>query len=117
MAQTGEHLKISGKKHKSNFRPKLQLVYEQSTYKAAKKKLNSLKRELAILNQSAVRSLEEGMEETLTLHHLNMFPKLGASFKTTNCIENIMRQMGIYTDRVSYWKNRDQRQRWVGAAL
>ena len=73
--------------------------------------------ELAILNQSAVRSLEEGLEETLTLHRLGMFPKLGTSFKTTNCIENIMRQVGIYTDRVSYWKNSDQRQRWVGTAL
>ena len=93
------------------------MVYEQSTYKAAKKKLNSLKRELAILNQSAVRSLEEGMEETLTLHRLGMFPKLSISFKTTNCIETIMRQVGIYTDRVSYWKNSDQRQRWVGTAL
>ena len=84
---------------------------------AAKKKLNFIKRELATLNQSAVRSLEEVMEETLTLHHLGMFPKLGVSFKTTNCIENIMRQVGIYTDRVSYWKNSDQRQRWVGTAL
>ena len=28
-----------------------------------------------------------------------------------------MRQMGVYTDRVSYWKNSDQRQRWVGTAL
>jgi putative transposase len=46
-----------------------------------------------------------------------MFPKLGVSFKTTNCIENIMRQVGIYTDRVSYWKNSDQRQRWVETAL
>ena len=61
--------------------------------------------------------MEEVMEETLTLHHLGMFPKLGVSFKTTNCIENIMRQVGIYTDRVSYWKNSDQRQRWVGTAL
>ena len=25
--------------------------------------------------------------------------------------------MGIYTDQVSYWKNSDQRQRWVGTAL
>ena len=57
------------------------------------------------------------MEETLTLHRLGMFPKLSISFKTTNCIENIMRQVGIYTDRVSYWKNSDQRQRWVGTAL
>ena len=57
------------------------------------------------------------MEETLTLHRLGMFPKLGTSFKTTNCNENIMRQVGIYTDRVSYWENSDQRQRWVGTAL
>jgi len=110
-------LKYLDKKHQSNFRRKLQSAYEQPTYEAAKKKLNLIKRELAILNQSAVRSLEEGMEETLTLHRLGMFPKLSISFKTTNCIETIMRQVGIYTDRVSYWKNSDQRQRWVGTAL
>jgi len=28
-----------------------------------------------------------------------------------------MRQVGIYTVWVSYWKNKDQRQRWVGTAL
>jgi len=110
-------LKYLDKSHQSNFRRKLQSAYEQPTYEAAKKKLNLIKRELAILNQSAVRSLEEGMEETLTLHRLGMFPKLGISLKTTNCIENIMRQVEIYTDRVSYWKNSDQRQRWVGTAL
>ena len=110
-------LKYLDKSHQSNFRRKLQSAYEQPTYEAAKKKLNLIKRELAILNQSAVRSLEEGMKETLTLHRLGMFPKLGISLKTTNCIENIMRQVGIYTDRVSYWKNSDQRQRWVGTAL
>jgi hypothetical protein len=48
---------------------------------------------------------------------LDMFPKLGSSIKTTNCIENVMHQVGIYTDRVSYWKNSDQLQRWVGTAL
>ena len=31
-----------------------------------------------------------------------------------NQIENIMRQVGIYTVRLSYWKNIDQRQRWTG---
>ena len=100
-------LKYLYKSHKSNFRRKLQSAYEQPLYEGAKKKLDLIKRELAILNQSAVRSLEEVMEETLTLHHLGMFPKLGISFKTTNCIKNIMSQVGIYTDRVSYWKNSD----------
>ena len=63
-----------------------------------------IKRELKILNQSAVRSLEEGLEKTLTLDRLGIFSKLGISFKTNNYIEKIMRQMGFYKDRVSYWK-------------
>ncbi|MBI1746953.1 MAG: hypothetical protein HYR55_10245, partial [Acidobacteria bacterium] len=67
-------------------------------------------------NGSAVKSLEEGLEETLTLHRLGLFKELGTSFKTTNCIESLNRQVGIYTDRVSYWKNSNQRQRWLAAA-
>lgn len=105
------------KKLQPHFRRKLQAAYEQPTYEAAKKRLGQIRKELALINQSAVNSLEEGLEETLTLHRLGLFKQLGESFKTTNCIENIMRQVGIYTDRIGYWKNSDQRQRWVGTAL
>lgn len=105
------------KKLQPAFRRKLQAAYEQSTYEAAKKRLGQIKKELILINQSAVNSLEEGLEETLTLHRLGLFKQLGESFKTTNCIENIMRLVGIYTDRIGYWKNSDQRQRWVGTAL
>jgi len=56
-----------------------------------------IKRELATLNQCAVCSLEEGLEETLTLHRLGLFPKLGISFKVTSRIENIIRQVGDYS--------------------
>ena len=96
------------------FRRKLQGAYEQPTYEAAKKTLEAIKRELKGINLSAVNSLEEGFEETLTLHRLGMFEKLGRSFKTTNVIENVNSLLGIYTDRVDYWKNSEQRQRWVG---
>ncbi len=110
-------LKYLDKSHQSHFRRKLQAAYEQPTYEAAKKRLGQIKKELAFINQSAVNSLQEGLEETLTLHRLGLFKQLGESFKTTNCIESIMRQVGIYTDRIGYWKNSDQRQRWVGTAL
>jgi len=110
-------LKYLDKSRQSHFRRKLQAAYERPTYEAAKKRLGQIKKELALINQSAVNSLEEGLEETLTLHRLGLFKQLGESFKTTNCIENIMRQVGIYTDRIGYWKNSDQRQRWVGTAL
>ena len=62
-------------------------------------------------------SLEEGLEETLTLHRLGLFKHLGKSFKTTNCLESIMSLVGQRTDKIDYWKNSLQKQRWVASAL
>jgi transposase-like protein len=105
------------KKDQPVYRRKLQAAYEAPSYEKAKGRLQGIKRELKLINQSAVASLEEGLEETLTLHRLGLFKQLGTSFKTTNCIENIMRQLERYTGRVCYWKNSDQRRRWVATAL
>lgn len=105
------------KSQQQKFRAKLQEAYQKSTYPEAQEALSQIKRELAQLNQSAVASLEEGLEETLTLHRLGLFEKLGTSFKTTNVIESIQARLGQYTDKVDYWRNSDQKQRWVAAAL
>ncbi len=51
------------------------------------------------------------------LQRLGMFEKLGKSFKTTNCIENVNKSLGVYTDRVDRWQNSDQRQCWVATVL
>ena len=99
------------------FRQKLQEAYEKPTYAEAKGALGKIHKELRLLNQSAAASLEEGLEETLTLHRLGLFEKLGTSFKTTNVIESIQARLGQYTDKVDYWRNSDQKQRWVAAAL
>jgi len=97
-------LKYLDKNHQSDFRRKLQAAYERPTYEAAKKRLGQIKKELSLINQSAVNSLEEGLEETLTLHRLELFKQLSKSFKTTNCIENIMGQIGIYTAELAIGK-------------
>ena len=102
---------------RSYFRRKLQTAYELPTYEKAKHRLQSIRKELMLINQSAVNSLDEGFEETLTLHRLGLFPKLGRSFKTTNCLENVNKQLARYTDRVDHWHNSNQRQRWVGTAM
>ena len=99
------------------FRKKLQKAYSQKSYKQVKQELSSIRKELNLLNQSAVNSLDEGLEETLTLHRLGMFEFLGISLKTTNCLESLNSQLEQYTRRVSYWKNSNQRQRWVATAL
>ena len=105
------------KSEQSRFRKKLQKAYEQTSYGQAKQKLLAIRKELQLINESAVRSLDEGLEETLTLHHLRLFEQLGTSLKTTNCIESLNSQLEQYTKRVSYWKNSNQRQRWVATAL
>jgi len=71
------------------FRRKLQRAYDQPTYTQAQTALKKVRGELSLLNQSAVASLDEGFEETLTIHCLGLFKELGRSFKTTNCIENL----------------------------
>ena len=53
----------------------------------------------------------------MTLRRLDLFPRLGTSFKNTNSIENVNRQLGVYTGRVNYWRNSDQQRRWVAPAL
>lgn len=105
------------KKLQSKFRMKLQSAYEQPTYEKAKAKLMAIRKELKLINESAVSSLDEGLEETLTLHKLGLFKQLGKSFKTTNCIENLNRQMQRYTHRVCRWQNSNQRRRWIASAL
>jgi transposase-like protein len=45
---------------------KLQAAYQQPTYEKAKAALKRVGSELALSNQSAARSLDKGLEETLT---------------------------------------------------
>lgn len=105
------------KPQQETMRRKLQAAYGQPTYEAAKGALLKLKSELKWMNLSAVKSLEEGFEETLTLHHLGLFEELGTSLKTTNLIESINAGLGQRTDKVDRWRNSDQKQRWVASAL
>lgn len=98
-------------------RRQLQQAYNRPTWDEARTALLRVKKELTLQNQSAVRSLEEGMEETLTLHRLGLFQELGTSLKTTNAIECLHSLLGSRTDKVDRWRNSDQRQRWVAAAL
>jgi len=73
--------------------------------------------ELEERNQSAARSLDEGLEETLTLHRLGVYGVLGISFKTTNCLESVNALVEERCAKVDCWKNSNQRLRWLATAL
>ncbi len=99
------------------FRRRLQEAYVKTTYKEAKAALMQLHQELDKFNASAANSLLEGLEETLTIHHLGLSDELARSLSTTNCIEGVMSQLGSYTDKVDRWHNSSQILRWTGMGL
>jgi putative transposase len=99
------------------WRSRLQRAYERPTYKEARQALLKIRSELAEINESSVRSLDEGFEETLTLHRLGLFPLLGRSLKTTNLIESINAMAEDRCGRVDRWCNSNQKHRWMAAAL
>src|SRR5713101_5068343 len=104
-------------RHRATFRRKLQAAYDQPTYDKAKRVLGKVRAELMLLNASAVASLDEGLEETLTLHRLGVFQELGTSLKTTNALESIHARVESRTAKVDHWRNSEEKQRWLATAL
>ena len=101
----------------ATWRRRLQRAYQRPTYAEARAALTHLQTELEDRNQSAARSLAEGLEDTLTLPRLGVFALVGLSFKTTNCLESINALVEERCAKVDRWTNSNQRQRWLAAAL
>ena len=99
------------------WRRRLQRAYNRPEYKEAFAAIQQLHSELEERNQSAAASLEEGLEETLTLHRLGVYGVLGRSLKTTNCLESVNALVEERCAKVDHWKNSSQRQRWLATAL
>jgi transposase-like protein len=96
---------------------KLNAAYALEDHAAAKLALTQLHRELMELNPSAARSLEEGVEETLTVHRLHMPPQLRKTLACTNVIESAFAIVERVCSNVKRWHGGDQRERWVGSGL
>ncbi len=109
-----EHLPES---HQPDIERRLKAAYAMSSYKDAKAALNRVVDYLERLNPSAARSLEEGLEETLTLHRLGVADALRISFKSTNIIESSLSRVEEISGRVKRWRGGDHLQRWTGKAL
>ncbi len=103
--------------HKAEVKRKLQNAYALVDYTDAKRALDRLHRELMDLNPSAARSLEEGMEETLTVHQLRVPDQLRRTLCCTNVIESASSIVETVCRNVKRWRPGDQIERWVGSGL
>ena len=110
-------LKYIPEKDHSAVKRKYQQAISKESHMQAMESLKELSRDLEKINISAARSLEEGLEDILTLHRLGLNLDFSRSFATTNCIENLNSQIGKYLNKVKLWKNSKERYRWIAAAL
>jgi len=95
----------------------MRAAYNMTSYAEAKKALERLHDYLATINPSAARSLDEGMEETLTLHRLQVPDLLRQSLRTTNPIESCFSALRDFTRRVRRWRDGNMVARWVATGL
>jgi putative transposase len=102
---------------KADIRRKMRNAYAMVDYSDAKRALDQLHRELMDLNPSAARSLEEGMEETLTVHKLRVPDQLRRTLSCTNVIESAFSIVETVCRNVKRWRDGDHIERWVGSGL
>ena len=103
--------------HQHWFKYKLRLAYAHADISDARQALYRLHDELNELNPSAAASLMEGLDETLTLHELEVHARLRRSLSSTNGIESSFSVVETICRRVKRWQGSDHRLRWVASAL
>lgn len=83
----------------------------------AKKLLQNLARRLREAHLGAAASLEEGLDETLTVTRLSLPKNLARVLSTTNAIENLIGAVRRLGKRVRRWRNGKMILRWTVAAI
>lgn len=96
---------------------RLRAAWAKSSPESALKELLACVGWLEKLSPSAARSLEEGLEETLTITHLGLPVPLVRSFSSTNLIESCFARTEQWTRRVKHWHSANMVMRWGAAAL
>ncbi len=89
----------------------------KSTPEEALRELRSCVQWLDTISPSATRSLEEGLEETLTVTRLGLHPLLVRTFRSTNLMESCFARTQAWTSRGKRGRGAKRVLRWGAAAL
>ncbi len=105
------------KEHQTRIDKKLSAAYGMNTLEDAKKAVEAVYEELIDLSEPAASSLEEGMEETLTVNRLGLVGSLKRSLVSTNCIESMFSMSRRYQRNVKKWKGSKHIERTLVVSL
>jgi putative transposase len=109
-----EHLPKSAQ---GDYDRRIRNAYAWTEYAAAKAELEKIFRQLERINPSAAHSLEEGLEETLTVHRLGVGTLLRRTLASTNAIESCFSIVEKVARNVKRWRAGDHALRWTATGL
>jgi len=84
---------------------------------AGEEALSRIKHFLSDKNANARNSLEEAGDSLLALFSLDLPNTLNKTLLSTNCIENLFKNLRRHIGRVCSWRNTDQADRWLSSGL
>jgi transposase-like protein len=96
---------------------RLGAAWAETNHEQALSQLQGTVRWLQRLSPDAAASLEEGLEETISVIRLGVPDLLRKTLATTNPIESALGVVRTLTRRVKCWRAGDMRQRWCTAGL
>jgi len=109
-----EHLPKSAQRDTDR---RIRNAYAMTDYTAAKAELEKIFRQLERINPSAARSLEEGLEETLTVHRLGVGTLLRQTLASSNPIESCFSIVEKVARNVKRWRAGNHALRWTATGL
>jgi putative transposase len=96
---------------------RLRRAWASDNHKLALEGLQGLASELARSNPGAAASLNEGLEETLTLTRLGIRGRLKKTLASTNPIESMIEIIRRSSRNVKRWQSGDMCLRWTAAGM
>jgi putative transposase len=104
-------------KHHEELARRLSAAYHETNATQALTLLRATVKWLRRISPAAAGSLEEGLEETLTVVRLGVPELLRKTLATTNPIESAFSVAESVTRRVKRWRDGNMRERWCVAGL
>jgi putative transposase len=104
-------------RQQASVRAAMRGAWSSESEAAAKRKLNTLARQLETRWPSAAASLREGLDETLTVLALGTTGALYRTLRSTNPIENLQSLFKRVTRRVTRWQDGTMARRWAVTGL
>jgi putative transposase len=101
---------------RTSVRQSMRQAYRSKSPKRAKKMLENLAHRLSAEHPGAAASLEEGLDETLTVMEFGLPEWLERTLSTTNAIENLVGSARDVSKRVKRWRDRRMIVRWIATA-